>query len=71
MYHDSHSRTCDLKEGDAVYEYSFDGTNKWLPGIITTKQGALSFKVTLDDDRVVQCHIDHVSGCSLIHPLKQ
>ena len=60
MYHDAHSRARDFKEGDAVYVCSFDGTNKWLPGTILAKQGPLSFKVTLDDDRVVRRHIDHV-----------
>ena len=59
-YHDTHSRTRDFKEGDAVYVCSFDGTGKRLPGIITAKQGPLSFRVTLDDDRVVRRHIDHV-----------
>lgn len=58
MYHDTHSRTRDFKEGDAVYVFSFDGTGKWLPGIITAKQGPLSFRVTLDDDRVVRRHIE-------------
>ena len=39
---------------------SFDGKNKWLPGTITNKQGPLTFRITLDDDRVVQRHIDHI-----------
>ena len=63
MYHDTHSRTRDFKEGDAVYACNFDGTGKWLPGTLLAKQGPLSFKVTVDDDRVVRCHIDHVRSC--------
>ena len=47
MYHDTHSRARDFKEGDAVYVCSLDGTDKWLP---TAKQGPHSFRVTLDDD---------------------
>ena len=42
MYHDTHSRTRDFKEGDAVYACNFDGTGKWLPGTILAKQGPLS-----------------------------
>ena len=59
MYHDTHSRARDFKEGDAVYGCSFDGANKWLTGTILSKQGPLSFKVTLDDDRIVRRHINH------------
>ena len=60
MDHDAHARGCIFKEGDNVYIRSFDGRNKWLPGTITNKQGPLTFRIALDDDRVVQCHIDHI-----------
>ena len=45
------------------YICSFDGKNKWLPGTITTKQGPLTYRITLDDDRVVQRHTDHIRSC--------
>ena len=45
MYHDTHSRARDFKEGNTVYVHSLDGINKWLLGIITTKQGPLLFRV--------------------------
>ena len=50
------------RRGDNAYVYirSFDGKNKWLPGTATTRQGPLSFRIILDDDRVVQRHIDHI-----------
>ena len=43
-----------------MYICSFDGNNKWLPGAITTRQCPLLFRIVLDDDRVVQHHIDHI-----------
>ena len=58
--HDAHARGHIFKEGDNVYIRSFDGKNKWLPGTITNKQGSLTFRINLDDDRVVQRHIDHI-----------
>ena len=57
---DAHARGRIFKEGDNVYIRSFDGKNKWLPGTITNKQGPLTFRITLDDDQIVQCHIDHI-----------
>lgn len=51
--HDTHSRDREFTEGDTVYVRSFDGTNKWLPGVITRKQAPLTFQITLSDDRVV------------------
>ena len=60
MDHDVHARGRVFKEGDNVYIRSFDGKNKWLPGTITNKQGLLTFKITLDDDQVVQCHMNHI-----------
>ena len=59
MNHDARARGRVLK-GDNVYIHSFDGKNKWLPGTITNKQGPLTYRITLDDDRVVQCHKDHI-----------
>ena len=63
MDHDAHARGRVLKEGDNVYIRSFDDKNKWLPGTITNKQGPLTCRITLDDDQVVQRHIDHIRSC--------
>ena len=46
IYHDTHSRARDFKEGNAVYVCSYYGTDKWLLGTILAKQGLLLFKVT-------------------------
>ena len=58
MGHDAHAKMRDFKEGDTVYIRGFDGKDKWLPGTITTKQSPVSFRITLEDDRVVRRHIE-------------
>ena len=57
MGHDAHAKMRDLKEGDTVYIRGFDVKDKWLPGTITSP---VSFRITLEDDRVVRRHIDHI-----------
>ena len=60
MDHDAHAKVYAFKEGDTVYIHCFDGKNNWLPGTIINKQGPLTFRIILDDDRVVQHYIDHI-----------
>ena len=34
--------------------------DRWLPGIITSTSGPLSFKVDIKNGRTVKCHQDHL-----------
>jgi len=58
--HDVHARMQNFKEGDDVHIHSFDGKNKWCPGVVATKQGPFLYRITLNDDRVMRRHIDHI-----------
>ena len=58
--HDLHCKERSFGEGDRVYVCNFSSGPKWLPGVITSVRGPLSYEVTLLDDRVVRRHVDHV-----------
>ena len=46
--------------GDAVWAMNFATKPKWLPGVLQTRLGPVSFTVTLTDGRVWRCHVDHL-----------
>ena len=56
-------------EGDRVYVCNFSTGPKWFPGVVTSVRGPLSYEVTLLDDRVVLCHVNHVHKHSDSTPL--
>ncbi|XP_028304146.1 uncharacterized protein K02A2.6-like [Gouania willdenowi] len=57
---DQHARTWFFKQRDCVYVKNFATGSPWLPGIIRSKSGPVSFVVDLLDGRQVRRHQDHV-----------
>ena len=58
--HDAHAKGREFAEGDTVFVKCFNKVNTWLPGVIDKKQGPVSYRIVLDDDRVVRRHTDHI-----------
>ena len=58
--HDQHARARQFAEGDTVYVRNFASGPKWLPGVVTATRGPLSYHVTLQDNRVIRRHVDHI-----------
>ena len=60
--HDQHAQERQLKPGNNVYvrNFSSNSSQKWLPGVIMTQRGPLSYVVELTDGRVFRRHQDHV-----------
>jgi len=55
--HDVHSKNREFKEGDTVFVKCFNKADTWL---FDKKLGPVSFRLVLDDDQVVRCHVDHL-----------
>lgn len=60
QYHDKCSKARILCPGNRVYVCNFGSGEKWLPGVILEKTGPVSFRITLEDGRVIRRHQDHV-----------
>ena len=58
--HDQRARSRTLQVGDTVNIRNFPAGNGWLPGIIEEETGPLSYRIKLQDGRVVRHHIDHI-----------
>ena len=58
--HNMHAKDRTLRVGETVFVRNFDGKSKWLCGVIVEQTGPVSFRVRLDDGRVVRRHVDHV-----------
>ena len=60
--HDSGCRLRTFNLADPVFVKNFGKTPSplWLSGIISEKTGPLSYRITLDDNRVIQRHVDHI-----------
>ena len=58
--HDSHSRDCTFSVGERVYVKNNRKGQKWLSGSVVNKTGPVSFKVELQDGRVIRCHLDQL-----------
>ncbi len=61
--HDSHSstRARSFAVDDTVSVKNIPGRQpKWIPGQVAEKTGPLSYRVLLDDDRVIRRHIDQI-----------
>lgn len=58
--HDHHARERQLKPNDTVYIRNFTSSQRWLPGIILSQSGPVSFVVKLTDGRVMRRHQDHL-----------
>ena len=58
--HNAHAKDRTLRVGDTVFVMNFSGKTKWLHGVIVEQTGPVSFRIRLEDGRVVRRHIDHV-----------
>ncbi|XP_038590459.1 uncharacterized protein K02A2.6-like [Micropterus salmoides] len=58
--HDRKARGRWFKPGDSVLTQNFSLGPKWIPGIIESVTGPVSYKVLLGDGRVVRRHVDQI-----------
>ena len=58
-YHDNHAKDRRIDEGDKVYVRNFSSGPCWLPGVVVSQSGPVSFVVKLQDGRTVRRHQDH------------
>ena len=58
--HDQKAKLRVFKTGDQVHVKNHRPGPQWLPGKILETTGPLSFRVQLEDNRVVRCHQDHL-----------
>ena len=58
--YDKNKKFRSFSVGEKVYVRNFLTGPKWLPGIIMDNTGPTSYRVKLDDDRVVRKHIDQM-----------
>lgn len=59
-YHDKQVAGRNFQEGDAVITRNFSHGPKWIPGIITTITGPVSYKVRLGGGIIVRRHVDQI-----------
>ncbi|KAI0213198.1 hypothetical protein LSAT2_001793 [Lamellibrachia satsuma] len=57
--HSVHAKDRTLRVGDTMYVMR-TGKTKWFRGVIVEQTGPVSFRVRLDDGRVVRRHVAHV-----------
>ena len=55
-----HAKDRTLRVGETVFVRNFDGKSKWLCGVIVEQTDPVSFRVRLDDGRMVRRHVYHV-----------
>ena len=55
-----HAKDRTLRAGDTVNAMNSTGQTKWVHGVIVEQTGPVSFRVRLDDGRVLRRHVDHV-----------
>ncbi|XP_062501353.1 uncharacterized protein LOC134178494 [Corticium candelabrum] len=58
-----HDKSCsyrNLETGQTVFVRNFGRGQDWLAGVVESQMGPLSFRVRLEDGRVVKRHMDHV-----------
>lgn len=59
--HDKNAKTLrSFAEGDAVFIRNFGDGEKWLPGTVEFCQGPVTYKVKLQDGKIVCCHITQI-----------
>ena len=46
--------------GDAVYIKEFPSGKDWVPAVVSSVRGPLSYYVSLSDGRVVRQHVEHI-----------
>ncbi|XP_062501421.1 uncharacterized protein K02A2.6-like [Corticium candelabrum] len=58
-----HDKSCgyrNLEMGQTVFVRNFGRGQNWLAGVVESQTGPLSFRVRLEDERLVKQHMDHV-----------
>ena len=65
-YHDNAKPLREFRVKDQVFveNYSVRG-NKWLPGVVVEVTGPVSYKVCLNDNRIVRRHVDQMRSRNL------
>ena len=58
--HDRSSRQREFSPLDKVYVRESGKDSPWIPGIVESKQGGLTYEVRLDGDRIIRRHIDQI-----------
>ena len=61
--HDQHCRDCTFSVGERVYAKNYRKGQRWLSGSIVDKTGPVSFKVKLQDGKIICCHQDQLRPC--------
>ena len=59
----NHDQSCsyrNLETGQTVFVHNFGSGQDWLAGVVESQTGPLSFRVKLEDGRLVKRHVDHV-----------
>ena len=60
QYHDEHTKDCNFLPGQRVLVRNYTGSPCWLPGIIKTVLGPVSYQVELNDGRLWKRHLDQL-----------
>lgn len=59
---DQHAKERLFRPGDCVYAKNFAAGLPWLPGVIQSQKGPMSFVVELSDGKQVHRHQDHLQS---------
>ena len=60
QYHDEHTKHCNFSLGQRVLVRNNTGSPYWLPGIIKTVLGTVSYQVELNDGKLWKRHLDQL-----------
>ena len=58
--HDTHAAARTFRTGDSAWALNFQGKPKWMPTVIESQLGPLTFTVRLSDGRLWKRHQDHL-----------
>ena len=58
--HDTHSRERMFDPEQTVFVRECPNSAKWLPGTVVVSSGPVSYKVQLQDGRILHRHVDHI-----------
>ena len=59
-FHDKGCKTRNFTKGDKVYTHSGGPKIEWLPGIIESATGPISYTIKLTNGGIVKRHVDHI-----------
>ena len=66
--HDKGSKPRTFSVGDLVYVRDFPSAKSWLPGVIESVCGPVTFWIKLSDGRSFRRHVDHICSRSFPTP---